>query len=192
MLGRLCMFPVSLDLDRLTVAVAGSGAAARQRIRLLTEAGAGDFDVYAPDADAVMVEAAGARLVRRLPEDSDLGALDVLFIADLAEADEKRLAAVARSRKVLVNTEDVRPLCDFHVPAMVRRGDLLLAISTGGASPGLARRLKAHLGQEFGEEWADHINEIASARTRWREEGVPLPELGKRTNALIDEKGWLS
>lgn len=186
------MFPVSLDLGLLKVAVAGGGAAARQRVRLLTEAGAREFAVFAPDADTEMVEAAGSRLVNHLPGDADLDALDVLFIADLEEADETRLAAAARSRKVLVNTEDVRPLCDFHVPAMVRRGDLLLAISTGGASPGLARRLKAYLGQAFGEEWADHINEIASARSRWREEGVPLPELGKRTNALIDEKGWLS
>ena len=186
------MFPVSLDLKVLRAAVAGEGSAARQRVRLLDEAGARDIRVFAPEAGAEMSEAAGDRLVDRLPTDADLDALDVLFIADLGEEEEQRLAGLARARKVLVNTEDVRPLCDFHVPAMVRRGDLLLAISTGGASPGLARRLKAHLGAAFGEEWADHINEIASARLRWREEGVPLPELGKRTNALIDEKGWLS
>jgi len=186
------MFPVSLDLQILKAAVAGSGPAARQRVRLLDEAGAGDVRVFAPGADAQMTEAAGSRLVDRLPTSSELDQLDVLFIADLEEADEQRLAGEARAKKVLVNTEDVRPLCDFHVPAMVRRGDLLLAISTGGASPGLARRLKAHLGCQFGEEWAGYINEIADARLRWREEGVPLPELGRRTNALIDEKGWLS
>ena len=74
----------------------------------------------------------------------------------------------------------------------VWRGDLLLAVSTGGASPGLARRLKAYLAETFGEEWADHVSEIAGARARWREEGVSFADLGKRTNALIDEKGWLS
>jgi len=186
------MFPVSLDLQILKAAVAGSGPAARQRVRLLDEAGAADVRIFAPGADTQMAEAAGQRLVDRLPTLAELDELDVLFIADLEEADEQRLAGEARARKVLVNTEDVRPLCDFHVPAMVRRGELLLAVSTGGASPGLARRLKAHLGCQFGEEWADHITEIADARLRWREEGVPLPELGRRTNALIDEKGWLS
>jgi len=186
------MFPVSLDLTVLKAAVAGHGPAALQRIRLLDEAGAVDVQVFAPDADDDMAAAAGTRLARRLPDEADLAALDVLFVADLGPDMETKLAEAARTQKVLVNTEDVRPLCDFHVPAMVRRGELLLAVSTGGASPGLARRLKAHLASEFGEEWADHVTEIANARTRWRDEGLPLPELGKRTNALIDEKGWLS
>ncbi len=186
------MFPVALDLTVLRAAVAGGGAAARQRVRLLDEAGAHDIKVFAPDADKDMRLVAGDRLVERLPTTADLDVIDVLFIADLGEEAEAALAALARKQRVLVNTEDVRPLCDFHVPAMVRRGDLLLAISTGGASPGLARRLKKHLSQSFGEEWAGHIAEIAQARSRWREEGVPLRELAQRTDTLIDEKGWLS
>jgi len=186
------MFPVALDLTQLVAAVAGAGRAAKQRVRLLDEAGAERVRIFAPDADEELAAMAGERLVGRLPDDADLDHIDVLFVADLGEAEERRLAAMARAKRVLLNTEDVRPLCDFHVPAMVRRGDLLLAISTGGASPGLARRLKAHLAEAFGEEWADHVSEIAGARARWREEGVSFAELGKRTNALIDEKGWLS
>lgn len=186
------MFPVALDLSVLRAAVAGGGKAACQRVRLLDEAGAENVRVFAPNAESEIAGMAGDRVVDRLPTDDDLNAIDVLFIADLGAEEEARLAAAARAKRVLVNTEDVRPLCDFHVPAMVRRGDLLLAVSTGGASPGLARRLKKFLAQHFGVEWADHVKEIAGARARWREEGVPLPELAKRTDALIDEKGWLS
>jgi precorrin-2 dehydrogenase/sirohydrochlorin ferrochelatase len=186
------MFPVALDLTQLVAAVAGAGRAAKQRVRLLDEAGAKGVLVFAPDADEELATMAGDRLVARLPDEADLDGIDILFVADLGAETETRLAVMARSRKVLLNTEDVRPLCDFHVPAMVRRGDLLLAVSTGGASPGLARRLKAHLAEIFGEEWADHVSEIAGARARWREEGVSFADLGKRTNALIDEKGWLS
>ena len=186
------MFPVALDLKTLRSAVAGGGEAAERRLRLLDEAGAAAVRVFAPEPEAAMEARAGARLERRLPEAGDLAHLDVLFIADLGETDERRLAAAARAAKVLVNTEDVRPLCDFHVPAIVRRGDLLLAVSTGGASPGLARRLKRHLEALFGAEWSARIDEISGARARWREEGLTLPELARRTDALIDEKGWLS
>ena len=117
------MFPISLDLKVLRTAVAGGGPAARQRVRLLDEACAHNICVFAPGADAEMSKVAGDRIVDRLPTDAALDALDVLFIADLGDVEEERLAAAARAKKVLVNTEDVRPLCDFHVPAMVRRGD---------------------------------------------------------------------
>lgn len=186
------MFPVALDLTVLKSAVAGGSDVAARRLRLLDEAGAADVRVFAPDPCEAMAARAGGRLERRLPEAGDLAALDVLFIADLGSETETRLAEAARAAKVLVNTEDVRPLCDFHVPAMVRRGDLLLAVSTGGASPGLARRLKKYLEGRFGDEWAGHIDEISAARARWRDEGLPLPELARRTDALIDEKGWLT
>ena len=65
----------------------------------------------------------------------------------------RELAARARRLKVLVNVEDVLPLCDFHVPAIVRRGELLLTASTGGQVPGLARRLREALAEQFGPEW---------------------------------------
>ena len=186
------MFPIALDLSVLRAAVAGGGEAAERRLRLLDEAGATDVRVFAPDASSAMSARAGRRLTPRLPEAGDLTAIDILFIADLDDAAARDLAAAARAARVLVNTEDVRPLCDFHVPAMVRRGDLLLAVSTGGASPGLARRLKRHLESLFGPEWAARMDEISGARARWRQQGLPLPELARRTDALIDEKGWLA
>ncbi len=186
------MFPVALDLSVLKAAVAGGGEAAERRLRLLDEAEAQGVRVFAPKPSDAMTARAGDRLTRALPEDSDLDAIDVLFIADLGPEAEQALAGKARAKRILVNTEDVRPLCDFHVPAMVRRGDLLLSVSTNGASPGLARRLKKHLEGVFGEEWAGRLKELAGARQRWRDEGASLPELAKRTDALIEEKGWLS
>ncbi len=63
---------------------------------------------------------------------------------------------------MLVNVEDVLPLCDFHVPAVVRRGDLLLTASTGGAAPGLARALREWLAQNFGPEWTDRLKDISA------------------------------
>ncbi|MFP3944251.1 MAG: bifunctional precorrin-2 dehydrogenase/sirohydrochlorin ferrochelatase [Alphaproteobacteria bacterium] len=185
------MFPAILDLSVMRAAVAGSGPAAARRVRLLDEAGARHLRVFAPQADAGMKAAAGSRLEARFPEEAEIAPLHIVFTAGLAEEDAGRIARWARRHGVLVNTEDVAPLCDFHVPAMVRRGDLLLTVSTGGKSPGLARRLRRELEHAFGPDWAGRLGELAQARDRWRGEGAPLEELARRTEALIEEKEWL-
>ncbi len=185
------MFPIMLDLTDTPVAVVGDTPAAARRVSLLLAGGAGRLSVYAPDPGPEMEALAGDRALRRLPTESDIADLTVLFTADLAEETAARLAAWARTHKVLVNTEDVRPLCDFHVPSMVRRGDLLLTISTNGKSPGLARRLRRDFEARFGPEWAERLEEIARAREAWRAEGLALPDVSARTEALLAEKGWL-
>jgi siroheme synthase-like protein len=60
----------------------------------------------------------------------------------------------AESRAMLVNVVDVPPLCNFILPAIVRRGPIAIAISTAGASPALAKRMKNEIGELFGEEYA--------------------------------------
>ena len=101
-----------------------------------------------------LVRAAGPALRNFLPGRPDLAALRALWIAGLPDDEAAALAALARSERVLVNVEDRPALCDFHSVAEVRRGDLLLTVSTGGASPGLAARIRARLAADFGPEWA--------------------------------------
>ena len=72
-----------------------------------------------------------------------------------------RLVQLARDAGVPVNVEDVPELCDFHVPATVRRGDLLLTISTGGRAPGLSRILREWLEDRFDEQWTARLDDLA-------------------------------
>jgi precorrin-2 dehydrogenase / sirohydrochlorin ferrochelatase len=137
----------------------------------------------------LMLCAAGVEAVPVAP-DSDLKGLSVLFVAGL-EAPED-LARRARAAGILVNVEDRPELCDFHVPAIARRGDLLLTVSTGGRTPGLARRLREWLQAQFGGEWDGRLAELGAARDRWRAAGVPAGEISERTRAIIDQKGWLA
>ena len=69
---------------------------------------------------------------------------------------------------------------------------LVISVSTGGKSPGLARRLRRHLEGLFGPEWAGRLDEVGRQRRIWRAEGLELAEIGRRVDAYIEEKGWLS
>ena len=185
------MFPMLVNLKAVPVALAGNGEAALGRLKMLDAEGA-QVTVYAPSPSAGLAEAAGKRLVRQLPRPEDVALVRILFVAGLDKADAERLASTARGAGVFVNTEDDPPLCDFHVPAIVRRGDLVLTVSTGGASPALARILKRRLEVEFGESWGPRVTEIAGWRKAWRESGISGAEITARTEAAIDELGWLS
>jgi precorrin-2 dehydrogenase/sirohydrochlorin ferrochelatase len=185
------MLPLSIDLRIVPTLLIGGGPAALKRLRLIDGAGASALRILATDADPDMIAAAGDRLERRLPEAADFAAARIVFVADVHLDEARSIAEAARAAGALVNVEDVLDLCDFHVPATVRRGDLAIAISTGGKSPGLARLLKAHLGRLFGPEWEGHLDELAEARLRWRAEGRGPGEVSRLTAELIRDRKWL-
>lgn len=186
------MLPIVLDVSELTIAVIGSGPQAQRRLQMADAAGAQFVRVYAEDAEDAMRDLAGDRLIEHWPGEEDLAACHVVYIANVDDALQEQLTAQARAAKTLVNVEDVKPLCDFHVPAIVRRGDMLLTASTGGKSPGLARRLKAKLEEQYPAAWSDRLNEISALRDTWRDEGADFKALIDRSNQVIDEKGWLA
>jgi precorrin-2 dehydrogenase/sirohydrochlorin ferrochelatase len=183
--------PLALDLTLLPVALAGGGAALLKRLRLLDAERVPNLVIYAPDPEPALAAAAGPRLTPRLPTGVEIGAYRILFVAGLEPDIAAGLAAEARRLRVLVNVEDVLPLCDFHVPAILRRGDLAVSISTGGASPTLARRLRAWLGDALPEAWEERIARIAALRSALRAEGASPAAVMQATDALIDREGWL-
>lgn len=167
------MLPLVLDPTRLKAGLAGQGPARDRRAALLAEAG---------------VE---AQLLPEDPSDKLLEGLQVLFVAGVEESAARTLATRARALGLLVNVEDVLPLCDFHVPAIVRRGELLLTASTGGKAPGLARALREHLAEQFGPQWTARLKELGQARARWRSEGLSPSQVSERMRGHIAERGWL-
>jgi precorrin-2 dehydrogenase/sirohydrochlorin ferrochelatase len=164
------MLPIILDPKTARIGLAGEGEGLERRRMLLAEAGVVPVAV-APD--------------------SDLSSLRVLFVAGLALEQACLLATRARAAGVLVNVEDVPEFCDFHVPAIVRRGDLTLTASTGGKAPGLARLLREWLTKAFSPEWDEHLEDISAARARWRANGLAPSEVSRRTRDLVSERGWL-
>jgi precorrin-2 dehydrogenase/sirohydrochlorin ferrochelatase len=185
------MIPVIVDPKQVAIALVGRGSATERRLELLFEAGAERLSLFSDRPLPGLAARAGGRLHRRLPEPPDLRAVALVWIVDLPRAEAAPLARTARAAGCLVNVEDVIDLCDFHNPAQVRRGDLLLTVSTSGRSPGLAARICGELARAFGPEWAERLNAIAAKRAAWRRLGRPLGELARLTNATVDASGWL-
>jgi precorrin-2 dehydrogenase/sirohydrochlorin ferrochelatase len=167
------MLPLVLNPVNIKAGLIGRGPEGERRAAMLAEAG---------------VE---VRLLAQDAPDEVLGALTLLFVAGLPEGEARELAIRARALGVLVNVEDVLPLCDFHVPAIVRRGDLLLTASTGGQVPGLARALRESLADQFGPEWTARLKELGLARAKWRAQGLSPREVSHHVRELISRMGWL-
>jgi precorrin-2 dehydrogenase/sirohydrochlorin ferrochelatase len=183
------MYPVVFPPAGLDVVLAGAGERAARRLDGLDAAGA-TVRVFSPGDDDDLARAAGARLTPRLPEAADLTGARLMLVAGLDDDVSARLAALARAAGVLVNVEDRPALCDFHIPGVVRRGNLLLTVSTGGTAPGLAARLRRRLEALFGPEWGERLAALSQARAGWRADGADIATLRRRTREWLDRQGW--
>ena len=140
-------FTVFLDLVDAPVLVVGGGDAAMAKCRLLLPAGAAVRVVEPAPERALedLAEEGRVALLRRAFAPADLDGVRLCCVA-LEDAEEAAgVVAEARRRGVLVNAVDRPALCDFATPAMLRRGQVAIAIGTGGIAPALARDLRARI-----------------------------------------------
>lgn len=117
----------------------------------------GDVTVVAPDLQPELQRLADEGSITWIARRYEPSDLEGTFMVIAATNDSEVNIGVyddAEKRAMLVNVVDVPPLCNFILPAIVRTGPLAIAISTAGASPALAKRMKAEISQLFGEEYA--------------------------------------
>jgi siroheme synthase-like protein len=175
-------YPVLLELAGRRAVVIGEFAVEAGKVEGLLAAGA-EVTVVAKGPQAALDRLEGdPRVVvhrRGYGGPGDLAGA-VVCVASAAEpAVRDAIAADARAAGVLVNVMDDVPNCDFAAPAIVRRGDLLIAIGTGGRAPALASRLRAELADRFGPEWTELMDVVG----RVRAETVPhLPDFEDRSH----------
>lgn len=167
------LYMACLDLTGRRVVVVGAGPVGLEKIEGLLVCGA-DVKVVAEVAvPEVMDLAAGGRL--ELHERSYCAAdLDGCFLAIAATSDtelNKRVYADAEARSMLVNVVDVPHLCNFILPAVVRNDAITIAISTAGASPALAKRMKREAAETFGPEYAQLATLLDGVRD-WAKENL--------------------
>src|SRR6059058_1852344 len=151
--------PFYIACVRLTgrrCAVVGGGEVGLEKVEGLLACD-GRVVLIAPDAVPALRELAAEGSIEWLRREYETGDLEGTFIAIAATADTDvniRVYEDAERRAMLVNVVDVPPLCNFILPAIVRTGPLAIAISTAGASPALAKRMKSEIAAAFGEPYA--------------------------------------
>lgn len=185
------MFPVTLDLSVVKITLIGGGTASLRRLQQLDNAGVRYVSIFSDNFSKTFWNQAGSRLHTRMPDDEEIKKSSVLIIADIPDSQMVPLVQIARSNSVLVNVEDRKEYCDFHFPSFVRRGDLLLSVSTAGRSPALAKRIREKLEKIFPFEWQSRLDELSSKREEWKRKGFSFDEISTLSNQFIDEKAWL-
>lgn len=146
-------YPLFADLEGRRCLVVGGGAVALEKARGLLESGAA-VTVVAPEVEEEL-RGLGVELRERAYESADL---EGCFLALAATSDtevNRRVFADAEARRILCNVADVPELCSFILPAVHREGPLAIAVSTGGASPALAQRIRAELAARYTGDYAE-------------------------------------
>lgn len=164
------MYPINLDLTDKHCAVIGGGCVAARKTRALLAARA-KVTVVAPQLVASLAEYAAQGKIVHIAKPYREEALDGFFLVFCATDDaaaNRRAAEAARRGGALVNVADASSASDFALPAQVRRGDLLLTVSTGGKSPAFARTLAAELAARYGEEYGTCLAMLERVRGRMK------------------------
>ena len=167
-------YPVFLDLAGKPVVVIGGGKIAHQKMENLLKAGA-QVTVVSPDLSEEMTDLAAEARFRHVKRDYEPGDLEGYILAFVATDDRSVNATVAREGKergVWVNAVDDPPYCDFIMPGIAQRGDLIVAISTSGRSPAMARKLREELQEFLTEDYALMLELAAETRAELREKDV--------------------
>ena len=156
-------YPISLDLNGKKCVVIGGGSVGERKVEMLLEFGA-SVTVVAPKITPALREMATKKAVRYVPGVYTPASLQGVFLAIAATSERGVNRAVSdecRRRGILVNVADDPDLCTFFVPAIVRRGDFVIGVSTSGRSPALAKRVRESLESSFGPEYGE-LAEIMS------------------------------
>jgi precorrin-2 dehydrogenase/sirohydrochlorin ferrochelatase len=194
-------FPILVDVDGRMVVVVGGGHVAERRARELLAAG-GVVRVVSPEVGTGLAELAAKGELTVEPRPYRQGDLEGAALAVAATDDpavNRRVAADGRDAGVLVNRADAPEAGGFSVPAVLRRGDLTVAVATAGRAPGLAGAVRRRLEGDFGPEWADLVDLLAADRASlpgaadeaaWRELLAPevLDSVRRGEKAAVRER----
>ena len=160
------LFPMFLKLEGRQCLVVGAGKIGEPKIGGLLDTGA-RIRVVALDATPTVREWARAgkiELESRAFLAEDLEGAFLAVVATNSRSLNERVYHEAQRRGVLCNVVDVPDLCDFFYPAVVRRGDLQIAVSTAGQSPSLAQKIRQQLEKQFGPGYAAWVAELGETR----------------------------
>jgi precorrin-2 dehydrogenase/sirohydrochlorin ferrochelatase len=180
--------PIFLQVEGKPCLVVGGGEVALRKIRSLVAAGAA-LTVVSPEivpAIAELADAGALGLLRRAYRAGDMAGQELVYAATGDVELSRRLFEEARRLNILINVADTPDCCSFIVPSVIRRGQLQIAISTGGASPALSRTLRQRIEALLGDELEVLLEIMAAARDWLKHHEADGAVRARRLNALAE------
>lgn len=178
-------YPVFLDLRGKRCVVVGGGSIAVRKVEGLREAEA-VVTVVAPEIGEMPPD---VECISRAFQPADLDDATLVFAATDDPEVNALVASEANARRILVNVVDDPEHCSCILPAVVRRGALRIAVSTAGASPALARKLRQELEATYGPEYGELVELLWRLRREWEPQaqaaGVPFPQRKNAWQAIL-------
>lgn len=161
-------YPILVDLGGKKALVVGGGKVAHRKIVSLLDCGA-SVEVISKNLSSEVAALVKQGFLRHDHQEFSEERLDGVFLVIAATDDtdaNRRISEEARKRGLLVNVVDQPADCNFIIPSILRRGDLVVAVSTSGKSPAFARKIREDLEQHFGEEVASFLALMGVMRDR--------------------------
>jgi precorrin-2 dehydrogenase / sirohydrochlorin ferrochelatase len=185
-------YPVNLDIRHQSCLVVGGGAVGTRKVRTLLDCGAAVIVVSPEVTDPLSVLAAENHILlkQRPYRASDLDGVFLVIGATDSKDINRAIHDDARKQGKLCNIADQPELCNFILPSVIDRGDLIIAISTSGKSPAVARRLRQQIEAQFGPEYAEFLKLMGAVRKILLEQ-THDPAAHRRAFESLIEQGLL-
>jgi precorrin-2 dehydrogenase len=183
-------YPILVDLHGKKALVVGGGKVAQRKIETLLEHGASVL-VVARELTAKLEELRSAKRIGFLGAEFSEAFADGAFLVFAATDDaslNRRVSQAAQQRGLLVNAVDQPADCNFIVPSVLSRGDLLIAVSTSGKSPAFARKVRVELERHFGEEYGFFLNLMGNLRKEILSLGLSQEENKSAFEELVNSE----
>ena len=161
-------YPVHLDINNRKVLVVGGGSVGSRKVKTLLDCGA-RVTVVSPEVSRQLRELAASgdiKLAERSYQSEDLNGVFVVIGATDDETLNQQISSDADRLNTLCNIADRPEVCNFILPSIVQRDDLVITISTSGQSPALAKKLRKSLENQFGEEYGTLLQLMGAIRKK--------------------------
>ncbi len=168
------LYPIMVNMSNKPAVIIGGGEVAARKVSDLLDAGA-LVKVVSPDFNEEIIKASEFQcsklvLIKRKYEKNDLEGAFIVFSATNDAKVNAEVFREAEERGILINAVDDPPNCSFYIPSFVRKGDLLIALSTAGASPAMAARLRREIEKHIPEDIDLVLEKLKTARTLLKED----------------------
>ena len=185
-------YPVNIEIQNRNCLVVGGGAVATRKAVTLSDCGA-RVTVVSPDATNRLSELADngfLTVIKRPYQASDLEGVFLVIGATNDTELNRKIYEDAEHLKILCNIADQPEICNFILPSVIQRGDLVISISTSGKSPAFAKKLRQDLEKEFGDEYALFLKLMGAVRQKLLSQDHD-PEAHKACFEQLIEKGLI-